>query len=57
MGRNATKAQFEAFWGVTLAANVLYLNAGDTDFRNPTTPVVVTGRLNPNVLSSQPPTT
>jgi hypothetical protein len=30
VGRNATKAQFEAFWGVTLGANVVYLNAGDT---------------------------
>ena len=30
IGRNATKAQFEAFWGVTLAANVVYLNAADT---------------------------
>ena len=30
IGRNATKAQFEAFWGVTLGANVVYLNSGDT---------------------------
>ena len=30
IGRNATKAQFEAFWGVTLAANVVYLNSADT---------------------------
>lgn len=30
VGRNATKAQFETFWGVTLAANVVYLNAADT---------------------------
>ncbi|MGZ5433822.1 MAG: hypothetical protein ACXWH7_12940, partial [Thermoanaerobaculia bacterium] len=30
VGRNATRAQFEAFWGVTLGANVVYLNAGDT---------------------------
>lgn len=30
VARNATKAQFEAFWGVTLAANVVYLNAADT---------------------------
>lgn len=30
IARNATKASFEAFWGVTLAANVVYLNAGDT---------------------------
>lgn len=29
IGRNATKAQFETFWGVTLAANVLYINAAD----------------------------
>jgi Bacterial Ig domain len=30
VGRNATKAQFEAFWGVTLGANVVYLNSADT---------------------------
>jgi hypothetical protein len=30
VGRNATKAQFEAFWGVTLGSNVIYLNAADT---------------------------
>src|SRR5687768_9543701 len=30
IGRNATKAQFEAFWGVSLGANVVYLNGGDT---------------------------
>lgn len=30
VGRNATKAQFEAFWGVTLGANVIYLNSADT---------------------------
>jgi hypothetical protein len=30
IGRNATKAQFETFWGVTLAANVVYLNSADT---------------------------
>jgi hypothetical protein len=30
VGRNATKAQFETFWGVTLAANVVYLNGADT---------------------------
>ncbi|HYI13075.1 MAG TPA: Ig-like domain-containing protein [Thermoanaerobaculia bacterium] len=30
IGRNATKAQFQTFWGVTLAANVIYLNAADT---------------------------
>ncbi len=27
IGRNATKAQFEAHWGVTLGANVTYLNS------------------------------
>jgi Bacterial Ig domain len=30
IGRNATKAQFQTFWGVTLAANVVYINAADT---------------------------
>jgi beta-lactamase superfamily II metal-dependent hydrolase len=30
VGRNATKAQFETFWGVTLASNVTYINSGDT---------------------------
>jgi hypothetical protein len=30
VGRNATKAQFQTFWGVTLAANVVYLNGADT---------------------------
>ena len=30
IGRNATKAQFEAFWGVTLGASVVYLNSVDT---------------------------
>lgn len=30
VGRNATKAAFQTFWGVTLAANVIYLNAADT---------------------------
>ncbi len=30
IGRNATKAQFQTFWGVTLGANVIYLNAADT---------------------------
>ncbi|HEX8411264.1 MAG TPA: Ig-like domain-containing protein [Thermoanaerobaculia bacterium] len=30
IGRNATKAQFQTFWGVTLAANVIYINAADT---------------------------
>ena len=29
VGRNATKAQFESFWGVTLGANVVYVNSGD----------------------------
>src|SRR5262249_46115084 len=29
IGRNAAKAQFEAFWGVTLASNVVYINTGD----------------------------
>ena len=30
VGRNATKAQFETFWGVTLGASVVYLNSADT---------------------------
>ena len=30
VGRNATKAQFEAFWGVTLGSNVVYINSLDT---------------------------
>lgn len=30
VGRNATKAQFESFWGVTLGANVIYINSADT---------------------------
>ena len=30
VGRNATKTQFETFWGVTLAANVVYINSADT---------------------------
>jgi hypothetical protein len=30
LGRNATRAAFETFWGVTLAANVTYLSAADT---------------------------
>jgi hypothetical protein len=30
VGRNATKAQFETFWGVTLAASVVYVNSADT---------------------------
>jgi beta-lactamase superfamily II metal-dependent hydrolase len=29
IGRNATKAAFEAFWGVTLGTNVVYVNGGD----------------------------
>ena len=29
VGRNATKTQFETFWGVTLGANVVYVNAAD----------------------------
>lgn len=29
IGRNATKAAFESFWGVTLSSNVVYINAGD----------------------------
>jgi hypothetical protein len=29
IGRNATRAQFEAYWGITLAANVVYINSGD----------------------------
>lgn len=29
VARNATKAQFESFWGVTLGANVVYINSGD----------------------------
>lgn len=29
IGRNATKAQFETFWGRTLGANVVYINAAD----------------------------
>ena len=29
IGRNATQAAFETFWGTTLAANVTYLNAAD----------------------------
>jgi beta-lactamase superfamily II metal-dependent hydrolase len=27
VARDATKAQFEAFWGITLAANVVYINS------------------------------
>lgn len=30
IGRNATKAAFQTFWGVTLAANIIYFNAADT---------------------------
>ena len=30
VGRNATKAAFESFWGVSLGDNVVYLNSGDT---------------------------
>lgn len=30
IGRNATKAQFETFWGVTLGSDVTYINSGDT---------------------------
>jgi Bacterial Ig domain len=30
IARNATKAAFETFWGVTLASNVVYLTAGDS---------------------------
>jgi beta-lactamase superfamily II metal-dependent hydrolase len=29
IARNATKAQFESFWRVTLASNVVYVNSGD----------------------------
>ena len=29
IGRNSTKAQFETFWGRTLPANTVYLNAAD----------------------------
>ena len=29
VARNATQAQFETFWGVTLGANVVFLNAAD----------------------------
>ena len=29
VARNATKAQFEAFWGRTLGANVIFVNSGD----------------------------
>jgi hypothetical protein len=30
VGRNATKAAFEAYWGVTLGANVVYVDSGDS---------------------------
>ncbi len=30
IGRDSSQAEFEAFWGVTLAANVRYINAVDT---------------------------
>lgn len=30
IARNATKTQFQTFWGVTLGANVTFLNAADT---------------------------
>lgn len=30
IARNATKSAFESFWGVTLGANVTYINSGDT---------------------------
>jgi hypothetical protein len=30
VGRNATKSQFESFWGVTLGSNVTYINSGDS---------------------------
>jgi hypothetical protein len=30
IGRSATKAQFQTFWNVTLASNVVYINSGDT---------------------------
>ncbi|HYC61361.1 MAG TPA: Ig-like domain-containing protein [Thermoanaerobaculia bacterium] len=30
IARNATKAQFQTFWGVTLAANVVFINSADT---------------------------
>jgi beta-lactamase superfamily II metal-dependent hydrolase len=29
VARNATKAQFETFWGVTLGSNVVFVNSGD----------------------------
>jgi beta-lactamase superfamily II metal-dependent hydrolase len=30
VARNATKAAFQTFWGVTLGANVVYINSADT---------------------------
>jgi hypothetical protein len=30
IARNATKASFESFWGVTLGANVVYINAAES---------------------------
>lgn len=30
IARNASRASFEAFWGITLGSNVLYFNSGDT---------------------------
>ncbi|HEX8172840.1 MAG TPA: Ig-like domain-containing protein [Thermoanaerobaculia bacterium] len=30
VARNCTKTQFQAFWGVTLASNVVFLNSADT---------------------------
>jgi beta-lactamase superfamily II metal-dependent hydrolase len=30
IARNATKAAFQTYWGVTLAANVVYINSADT---------------------------
>jgi hypothetical protein len=30
IARNATKTAFESFWGVTLGANVVYINSADT---------------------------
>ena len=29
VARNATRAQFESFWGVTLGSNVVFINSGD----------------------------
>jgi len=30
IARNATKSAFQTYWGVTLAANVVFINSGDT---------------------------